>query len=70
MSLVDQQAKDYINILQKLRCNLCEHASVSAAVLIHRVCGEIQAIGRAIPPYFNCCPMIIDVRCRGAPTPE
>ena len=48
-SLADQQAKDYIENLQKLRSSLSEHANVSTAVMVHRVCGELQNIGRAIP---------------------
>ena len=52
-SLVDQQAKEYIDNLQKLRSSLSEHADVSAAVMVHRVCGELQNIGRAIPSFSH-----------------
>ena len=45
-SLTDQQAKGYIDNLQKLRSSLSEHANVSAAVMVHRVCGELQNIGK------------------------
>ena len=47
-SIVGQQAKDYIENLQKLRRSLSEHADVSGAVTIYRVCGQLQAIGEAI----------------------
>lgn len=53
MSLVDQQAKDDINNLQKLRHSLREHANVVVAVMVHRVCDELQAIGRAISSFFK-----------------
>ena len=52
-SLVDQQAKEYIDNLQKLRSSLSEHANVSAAVMVHRVCGELQNIGRMIPSFSH-----------------
>ena len=52
-SLVDQQAKEYIDNLQKLRGGLSEHVNVSAAVMVHRVCGELQNIGRAIPSFSH-----------------
>jgi hypothetical protein len=59
-SLADQQAKEYIDNLQKLRSSLSEHANVSVAVMVHRVCGELQYIGRAFPswshlPSNHCC---------------
>ena len=49
MSVVKQQAEGYIGNLQKLRRSLSEHASIRAivpGVLVHRVCGELEAIGR------------------------
>lgn len=49
-SVVDQQAKDYVDTLQKLRRSLSEHASVSAIARIDRVFGKVEAIGRAIRP--------------------
>ena len=45
-SLVDQQAKDYIDALQKLRRSLNDHASISAAATIYRVFGKIEDIRR------------------------
>ena len=45
-SLVDQQANDYIDTLQKLRRGLNDHPSISAAATIYRVFGKIEAIGR------------------------
>ena len=45
-SLVDQQAKDYIDALQKLRRSLNDHASTSAAATIYRVFGKIEDIRR------------------------
>ena len=53
-SPVDQQVKEYIENLRKLRRSLGEHANVSAAVTVHRVCGELQNIGTTIslfPPF-------------------
>ena len=45
-SLVDQQVKDYIDTLQKLRRGLSDYASISAAATIYRVFGKMEAIGR------------------------
>ena len=45
-SLVDQQAKDYIDALLKLRRGLSDHASISAAATIYRVFGKMEVIGR------------------------
>ena len=45
-SLVDQQVKDYIDTLQKLRRGLGNHASISAAATIYRVFGKIEDIRR------------------------
>jgi len=61
-SLVEKEANDYIDNLQQLRRCLGEHASVSAAVLVHRVCGQVQVIGRVIPPFFSGSPPIIFVQ--------
>ena len=61
-SLVEKEANDYIDNLRQLRLCLGEHASVSAAVLVHRVCGQAQAIGRAIPSFFSGSPLIIVVQ--------
>ena len=61
-SLVEKEANDYINNLQRLRRCLGEHASVSAAVLVHRVCGQVQVIGRVVPPLFSGLPTIIFVQ--------
>ena len=44
-SLADQQAKGYIDNLKKLRSSLSEHANVTTAVMVHRVCGELRNIG-------------------------
>ena len=52
-SLVEKEANDYIDNLQQLRRCLGEHATVSAAVLVHHVCGQVQAIGRVIPSSFR-----------------
>ena len=61
-SLVEKEANDYIDNLQQLRRCLGEHAGVSAAVLVHRVCGQVQAIGRVIPSFFSGLPSIILVQ--------
>jgi hypothetical protein len=61
-SLVEKDTNDYIDNLQQLRRCLGEHASVSAAVLVHRVCGQVQAIGRVIPSFFSGLPSIIVVQ--------
>lgn len=45
---VGQQAKHHIENFQKLRCSPSEHADVSVAVTVYRVCGQLQAIGKAI----------------------
>ena len=58
-SLVEKEAIDYIDNLQQLRRCLGEHSSVSAAVLVHRVCGHVQAIGTVIPSFFSGLPPII-----------
>ena len=50
-SLADQQAKEYIDNLQKLRSSLREHANVTTALMVHRVCGELKNIGIAIPSF-------------------
>jgi hypothetical protein len=55
-SLVDQQATDYVDTLQKLRRSLSDHASVSAAARIYRVFGKVEAIGTAnqsCNPFFS-----------------
>ena len=57
MSVVKQQAEGYIGNLQKLRRSLSEHASIRAivpGVLVHRVCGELEAIGSC--PIFQSSP--------------
>ena len=51
-SFVDQQAEDYIDSFQNLRCSLHEHASVSAAVIVHRTFGEPEIIGRPFRLLF------------------
>ena len=61
-SLVEKEANDYIENLRQLRRCLDEHASVSAAVLIRRVCGQVQVIGRVIPSFFSGSPPIIVVQ--------
>ena len=61
-SLVEKEANDYIDNLQQLRRCLSEHASVSAAVLVHRVCGHVQAIGTVVPLLFSGPPKIIAVQ--------
>ena len=52
VSLTDQQAKDYIDNFQRLRLNPSEHANITVAVMVHRVCGELQTIGKAILFFF------------------
>ena len=61
-SLVEKEANDYIDNLQQLRRCLGEHASVSATVLVHRVCGQVQEIGRVIPSFFSGLRSIIVVQ--------
>ena len=61
-SLVEKEVNEYIDNLRQLRRYLGEHASVSAAVLVHRVCGQAQAIGRVIPSFFSGLPPIIVVQ--------
>ena len=61
-SIVEKEANDYIDNLQQLRRCLGEHASVSAAVLVHRVCGQVQTIGIMIPLFFSGLPPIISVQ--------
>jgi hypothetical protein len=61
-SLVKKEAKDYIDNLQQLRRCLGEHANVTAAVLVHRVCGQVQAIGKVIPSFFSGSPPIIVIQ--------
>jgi len=49
MSLVDQQARDYIANLQDLRRNLCGQASINAAVMVYRVFDKLEDVGKIIP---------------------
>ena len=54
-SLADQQAIGYMDNLKKLRSSLSEHANVTTAVMVHRVCGELRNIGESnsvFPPAF------------------
>jgi len=53
-SFVDEQAKEYIKSLQDLRRSLHNHASVSTAVMIYRVFGKVEAIGRSMSPSCSC----------------
>ena len=46
MSLVDQQATDYIANLQSLRRNLLGQASTSAAVMVYRVFDQLEDLGK------------------------
>src|ERR1700733_5780421 len=50
-SRTDQQVKYYIDNFQNLRRSLLEHASVSAVVMVHRVMGELEVVGRAISSF-------------------
>ena len=52
MSLVNQQAQDYIFTLQDLRRSLHEQASTSAAVVVHRVFDKLEDVGKSIRPFF------------------
>jgi len=70
VSLIDQHAKDYIDNFRKLRVDISEHANITVAVMVHRVCGELQTIGKPIPSFLESFFSIIDFSCRGFPTPE
>jgi len=50
-SFVDQQAKDYVDNLERLRRALYENASVNAAVKIYCVYGKVESIGKTIPSF-------------------
>ena len=53
MSLVDQQAQDYIVNLQDLRRSLHGQASTTAAVVVCRVLDKIEAVGKSIGPFSS-----------------
>jgi hypothetical protein len=66
--LVDQQARDYVGTLQKLRRSLSDHASISAAARIYRVLGTVEAIGRANRSCHSFSQLIKHLFCRGLST--
>ena len=49
MSLVDQQAQDYIANLQDLRRTLRGQASINAAVMVYRVFDKMEDVGKIVP---------------------
>ena len=51
ISMVDQQALEYINNLQDLRRSLRGQASIAAAVMVYRVFDKVEDVGKSILPY-------------------
>ena len=60
MSLVDQQARDYIANLQDLRRSLCGQASATAAVVVCRVFDKLEDVGKSIWSFF--IPLVLQLR--------
>ena len=53
MSLVDQQAQDYIANLQDLRRSIHGQASTTAAVVVCRVLDKLEDVGKSIGPFSS-----------------
>ena len=53
MSLVDQQAQDYIANLQDLRHSLHGQSSTTAAVVVCRVFDKLEDVGKSIGPFSS-----------------
>ena len=60
MSLVDQQAQDYIANLQDLRRSLRGQASTTAAVVVCRVFDKLEDVGKSIWSFF--IPLVLQLR--------
>src|SRR6266849_10606105 len=60
MSLVDQQARDYIATLQDLRRSLRGQASTIAAVMVCRVFDKLEDVGKSIWSFF--IPLVLQLR--------
>ena len=59
MSLVDEQAQDYVDNLRNLRRSLCGQASTAAAVTVYCVFDEVEKIGKSMEDAGECIRFLV-----------